>query len=97
MVGVASAELAGMTRLPCHHMRLGKRHVEALLAGYDTDPVEALTQALRHVLQAPDAEWAQLVVLCGFLPGRTAALAAHDVRALDELAAELNEMRAIGS
>jgi hypothetical protein len=77
--------------------RLGKRHVEALLAAYDADPVGALTAALRHVFQAPTADWAHLVALGDFEPDRAALLVARDVRALDELAAELNEMRTIGS
>jgi len=66
------------------------------MVAYDTDPVGALTEALKHVLQTADADWASLIALCGFSPSRAGRLIARDVRALDELAAELNEMRTIG-
>lgn len=73
---------------------LRKRDVEALLAGYDDDPVGALTIALRRVLDRPDdASFAELVALAGFDEPRRLALLANDVGALDALAAELNERR----
>ena len=75
--------------------RLTKRDVERLLAGYDADPVGALTDALRVVTGAGDAEWDELVELATDDARRRAALAARDVAALDSLAAELNELRAL--
>lgn len=72
---------------------LRKRDVEALLAGYDDDPVGALTIALRRVLDRHEASFAELVVIAGFDESRQRALLAHDVGALDALAAELNERR----
>jgi hypothetical protein len=41
--------------------RLKKADAERLLAAYDTDPIAALTAALRIVLDMPDAGWAALV------------------------------------
>ena len=40
---------------------LGKRHVEALLATYDDDPVAALTVALRQWRDEPTASFDDLV------------------------------------
>jgi hypothetical protein len=73
--------------------RLRKRHVESLLAGYDDDPVAALTGALRIVLERPDATWPELVAAAGFPDTRTAALLVGEEGALDALASELNELR----
>jgi hypothetical protein len=71
--------------------RLRKADVEALLARYDQDPVDALSRALRQVLEQPDWSWEQLVAA---LPEpRQAGLLAQYPKALDELAAELNELR----
>ena len=41
--------------------RLRKADVEQLLAGYDADPVAALTTALRVVLDQPGGEWTALL------------------------------------
>lgn len=75
--------------------RLGKRHVEAMLAAYDDDPVAALTPALRLVLDAPAADWSTLLAEAPFSDERRAALADGDVAALDALFVELNEMRTL--
>ena len=75
--------------------RLGKRDVERLLAGYDDDPVAALTDALRVVLGAPHASWDDLVRTAGFEPERQRSLIARETTALDELAGELNELRTL--
>ena len=75
--------------------RLTKRDVEALLASYDLDPVGALTVALRRVLEHSDASWPDLLASAGFTDTRRAALLVGEERALDSLAAELNELRSL--
>ena len=75
--------------------RLTKRAVEELLAGYDADPVGALTVALRRVVERPEATWPELVAAAGFDDTRRAALLIGEERALDTLAAELNERRTL--
>ena len=77
-------------------MKLRKADVEALLARYDGDAVDALTEALRIVLDQPDATWEQLLQI-GFTDPRLADLSSRDPAALDRLAAELNELRTIAS
>ena len=67
--------------------------MEALLAGYDGAPIAALTDALRIVLDRPDGLWPDLVAAAGFSDTRSAALLVGEERALDALAAELNEQR----
>jgi hypothetical protein len=74
---------------------LRKRDVEALWHRYDTDPVGALTDALRRLLDTDEADWTVLVKMAGFTCSRRILLQAHDQRALDELARELNELRAL--
>ena len=76
--------------------RLRKRDVEALLDTYDTDPIGALTTALRQVFAEPSASFESLVNRAPFDDARRAALVAGDVDALDELLAELNEARTLG-
>jgi hypothetical protein len=63
------------------------------LAGYDLDPVGALTIALRRVLDQPDLGWPALIQAAGFSDTRTAALLVGDPTTLDTLAADLNELR----
>lgn len=75
--------------------RLTKRDVETLLAGYDADPVEALTVALRRVVDQPDATWPDLLAAAPLTDTRRAALLLGEQGALDELAAELNELRTL--
>lgn len=74
---------------------LRKRDVEALLEHYDNDPVGALTTALRTALDEPDLEWTALVKKAGFSCDRRIRLQAHDIAAMDELVAELNERRGV--
>ncbi len=74
---------------------LTKRDVEQLLQAYDTDPVGAVTVALRTTLDRPDLDFTALVKLAGFSCARRIRLQAHDVQALDELVAELNELRVV--
>jgi len=74
---------------------LTKRNVEALFDGYDADPVAALTDALRIVLERADDTWPDLVRAAGFSETRAAALLLAEPVALDELAAELNELRTL--
>jgi hypothetical protein len=74
---------------------LTKRDVEQLLEGYDTDPVTALTAALRTALDEPDLEWTALVKAAGFSCARRIRLQAQETVALDELLAELNELRMV--
>ena len=77
--------------------RLKKADVEAMLAHYDTDPVHALTTALRLVLEMPAANWPELIGAADFSDTRTASLIVADDVALDALAAELNELRTLGT
>jgi hypothetical protein len=76
---------------------LKKRDVERLMAGYDTDPVGALTAALQVTLERPDLEWTALVKLAGFGCARRIRLQAGETAALDELLVELNEARSVRS
>lgn len=74
---------------------LGKRDVEALLAGYDRDPIAAVTAAIRVVLDQPGADYRTLVQ-SGIVDGeRRSRLLVADVAALDQLARELNETRTL--
>ena len=66
-----------------------------MLAHYDTDPVSALTAALRLVLEMPSANWPELIGAAGFSDSRAASLIVADEIALDTLASELNELRAL--
>lgn len=72
---------------------LRKRDVEALWQRYDTDPVGALSEALRRVLDTDEDDWTTLVKAAGFTCARRILLQARDQTALDELARELNELR----
>jgi len=76
---------------------LKKRDVEVLLDRYDTDPVAALTDALRVALDRPDLDFTALVKLAGFTCERRIRLQAQETAALDELLAELNELRTLSS
>ncbi len=77
--------------------RLGKAQVEALLANYDAASMDALTHALRITLDAPTLEWAALVDLADFSGQRKQHLLRGDPATLDELAAELNEVREVAA
>ena len=73
--------------------RLKKADVESLLTRYDADPVGALTAALQVSLDRPDLEWTDLLKVAGFSCAHRIRLQGNDAAALDELAAELNELR----
>jgi hypothetical protein len=73
--------------------RLRKRDAEALMSRIDVDPLEAVCDALGRVLDRPGAPWAQLLADAPFDDDRRRALAAGDLAALHDLAAELNERR----
>ena len=75
--------------------RRRKVDVEQLLAGYDIGPVAARTTALRVVLDQPSGDWTALLKAAGFSCARRIRLQGNDPAALDELAAELNELRAV--
>lgn len=77
--------------------RLTKRDVENLLADYDSDPIGALTAALRIVLVRPGDDWPELVAAAQFTDTRAAALLLGEERSLDALAAELNELRELAT
>ncbi len=77
--------------------RLKKSDVELLMSGYDTDSVAALTVALRVALDLPSLEWTELLKAAGFSCARRIRLQGNDPLALDELAAELNELRVVTS
>lgn len=74
---------------------LKKRDVEVMLDHYDTDPVAALTDALRVALDRPDLDFTALVKLAGFSCARRIRLQAQEPAALDELLTELNELRTL--
>ena len=74
---------------------LSKHDAEALLRDYDTDPVAALTAALRTVTGRADADWPELTHFAAADPDRRIALEHGDPDALDALAAELNELRTL--
>jgi len=74
---------------------LTKRDVQALMADYDSDPVAALTAALRVVLDRPDGDWTGLVKAAGFGCAQRIRLQAADPSALDELLIDLNETRTV--
>lgn len=80
-----------------HVRSLRKRDVETLLADYDGDPVGALAAAMRIVLDMPGEVFPALVRAAAFPAERQQRLLAHDVRALDELARELNELRTLST
>ena len=69
--------------------------MEALLAHYDDSPEVALTLALRVVLDAPAAEFDELITAAQFPAPQTQQLLARDTAALDHLARELNELRTL--
>ncbi|MEI6495147.1 MAG: hypothetical protein WCO88_00655 [Actinomycetota bacterium] len=75
--------------------RLGKHAVETLLTSYDANPEAALTLALRVVLDAPAAEFDELITAAHFPAPRTQQLLARDTAALDQLVRELNEVRTL--
>ncbi|MCE9623300.1 MAG: hypothetical protein K8R99_13235 [Actinomycetia bacterium] len=75
--------------------RLKKAHVETLLREYDTDPIRALTTALRVALDRPGADWPALLAAAPLPASRRDRLQASEQAALDELAAELNEARGL--
>ncbi|MFN8020028.1 MAG: hypothetical protein U0Q03_00750 [Acidimicrobiales bacterium] len=76
---------------------LRKRDVEALMGTYDSDPVGALATAMQRALDLPGEVFPALVRAAGFPAERQRRLLDHDVRALDELARELNETRTLGA
>jgi hypothetical protein len=73
--------------------RLTKFDVEALLGGYDTNPIDALTRALAKVLDRPGASWTDLLAVAPLTAEARTALRAGETAALDDLARLLNEMR----
>lgn len=77
--------------------RLSKAQVEALLARYDASPIDSLTAALRVALDAPLMEWVALLELADFSVARHQRLLRGEPVALDELAAELNEVREVAA
>jgi hypothetical protein len=66
-----------------------------MLAAYDADPVGALAAALAVVVDRPGATWEASLAAADLADGRRRALLAGDLGALDELAAELNELRTL--
>ena len=66
-----------------------------MLDDYDSDPVAALTVALRRVLDRPQADFANLVAGAPIDDDRRAPLLRHDADALDGLLRELNELRTL--
>jgi hypothetical protein len=75
--------------------RLTKRDTEVLMDAVDRDPLAVLTQMLGKVLDRPGEGWDALVAGGACPAERAARLLARDRDALDELAAELNELRGL--
>jgi hypothetical protein len=76
-------------------VRLTKRDVEAMLARYDDAPIEALTVALRKLLDQQNATWGQLIAGGPFSDERRQRLLGADEAALDTLLGQLNELRTL--
>lgn len=72
---------------------LKKREVESLMGLYDTNPIDALSDALRVVTGHHSATWEHLVALLG--EHLRDGLLAADTATLDLVAAELNETRTV--
>jgi hypothetical protein len=94
--------VAARTRRPLVHRgaiiaTLKKADVERLLSDYDADPIGALCHALRIVFDLPDGDWIGLLAMAPIDDERRLALMHGDPARLDELAAELNEHRTLGS
>lgn len=77
--------------------KLTKAQVEALLATYDSAPIDSLTTVLRIALDAPTLDWVALLELAGFSDMRRQRLLRGEPAALDELAGELNEVREVSA
>ena len=73
--------------------RLKKLDVVQMMERYDHDPVTALTEALRIVLDEPEGEWTAMVKTAGFSCAQRIRLQGHDPAAMDELLTYLNELR----
>ena len=74
---------------------LSKRDVETLMNTLDSDPIAALTVALRRVLGRPHSSFETLVELSPVDgPWRDGLIAGH-AAALDRLASHLNEFRGL--
>jgi len=69
--------------------------VERLRHDYPTDPVAALTNALRTLLGVPDGEMAALTKAADFTCDRRIRLSALDQVTLDEVAAGLGRLRTL--
>lgn len=72
---------------------LTKSEVELLLDSIDTDPVQAVTRALRVVLGRPHTDFIDLVALLPCSDDVRIRLLDADTTALDDLAKDLNESR----
>ena len=75
---------------------LTKRDVEKLLATYDTQPIDALSAALRKCLGMPHATWRTLIEAAIPQLQESQSLLSHDIKALDSLTKRLNETRGAG-
>ena len=75
---------------------LTKRDVEKLLATYDTQPIDALSTALRKCLGMPHATWRTLIEVAIPQLQESQSLLSHDIEALDSLTKRLNETRGAG-
>lgn len=69
--------------------------VERLSQDYPTDPVAALTNALRALLGMPDGEMAALTKAADFTCDRRIRLSALDQETLDEVATGLGRLRTL--
>ena len=75
---------------------LTKHDVEKLLATYDTQPIDALSTALRKCLGMPHATWQTLVEVAIPDAHEHKLFLSHNIEALDSLAKRLNETRGAG-
>ena len=76
---------------------MNKWQVESLLADFDVNAIQALTGAMRRVLDRPRATWNELIVAANFDQARAELLRSGDQTALDQLLTELNELRTIAT
>jgi hypothetical protein len=76
-----------------HRSPLTKRDVEILLETYDSNPHEALGNALRKCLGMPYATWETLIEHAIPQLQECQLILSHDINALDSLAKLLNETR----
>ena len=74
---------------------LSKRDIEELLDAYDADPVDAVTVALRKIVESADPTWGCLVASVPESVAAQSGLRNHDIDALDAVVKHLVENRCL--